>query len=72
MVSESNVYISIIFCVMFRGFDILVVSKNMFLHVFVMFLHFPYKFVGDYVDKTHFQAFICVPTTWNGDDITPF
>jgi hypothetical protein len=42
MVLESNVSIFIYFFVMFHGFDISIVSKNMFLSCFP---HVPYKFV---------------------------
>jgi hypothetical protein len=45
MVSDNKVSISIMFCVMFRGFlsfDIPIVSKNMFLSCFY---HVSYKFI---------------------------
>jgi hypothetical protein len=77
MVLENNVSISIMFCVMFRRFDILVVSKNMvltcFYHVSITFhtgfLQVFYMFLKDYVHAS-FMFFSCLskvhfPTLYN-------
>jgi len=67
MVLENNVPISIMFCVMFQRFDILVVSKNMFLtrfyHVSVTFhtgfLQVFYMFLKDSIHAS-FMFFSCL------------